>query len=52
VVGTPLQRKDEAVVVVAEGGGALEVKHIGIRREFGDASATQSSRGPAVDWSV
>ena len=36
VVRTPLQRKDKAVVVVSECGGALQVQHVGIGGEFGD----------------
>ncbi|SHW54667.1 Uncharacterised protein [Mycobacteroides abscessus subsp. abscessus] len=36
MVRTPLQRKDKAVVVVSECGGALQVQHLGIGGEFGD----------------
>src|SRR3712207_6901968 len=36
VVGAPLQGQDETVVVAAEGGGALQVQHLGVRGQFGD----------------
>ena len=49
MVGTSLQRKDEAVVVVSEGGRALQMKHIGIRREFGDGLGHPVHGRPAVD---
>ncbi len=38
VVGAPLEGEHEAVVVVTERGGALQVSHLGVRRELVDCS--------------
>ena len=48
MVGAPLQREDEPVVVVPERGGALQVQDVGEAGQLGDGtSATQSSAGPS-----
>ncbi len=49
VIGAPLQRQHEPVVVVAECGGALQVQHVGIGGQFGDGVGDPVQRGPAVD---
>ena len=49
MVGTSLQRKDEAVVVVAERRGALQVQNVGIGGQFGDGVGDPVQCRPAVD---
>ena len=49
VIGTPLQRKDKAVVVVTERRGALQVQHIGIGGEFGDGIGDPLQCRPTID---
>ena len=49
MVGASLQRKDEPVVVVAEGGGALQVQHVGIGGQLGDRVGDPVQGGRAVD---
>ena len=49
MIGTSLQRKDEAVVVVAERRGALQMQNVGIGRQFGDGVGDPVHGRPAVD---
>ena len=49
VVGAPLQRQHEPVVVVPEGGGALQVQHVGIGGQLGDRGRDPLQGGRAVD---
>ena len=48
-VGAPLQRQDEPVVVMPEGGGALQVQHIGIGGQLGDRGRDPVEGRGAVD---
>ena len=49
VVGAPLHREDEAVVVDAERGGALQVQHLRVGGELGDRGRDPVEGGCAVD---
>ena len=49
MVGTPLEGKYEAIVIVAECGGALQVSHLGVGGQFGDDSPHPFGRGGTVD---
>ena len=49
VVGAPLQRQDEAVVVVPERGGALQVQHVGVGGQLGDGPRRPSPARAPVD---
>ena len=49
VVGAPLEREDEAVVVAAEGGGALQVQHLRVVGQFGDRGGDPVQRRSAVE---
>ena len=49
MVGAALERQDEPVVVMPEGGGALQVQHIGIGGQLGDRGRDPVQGGRAVD---
>ncbi len=49
VVGTPLERQHEAVVVAAEGGGPLQVQHLRVVGQFGDRGGDPVQRRSAVE---
>ncbi len=49
VVGAPLQRQDETVVVAAEGGGALQVQHLRVAGELGDRRGDPLQRRGVVE---
>ena len=49
VVGAPLQREDEPVVVRAERGGALQVQHLRVRGQLGDRGGHPVERRCAVE---
>jgi hypothetical protein len=48
VVGAPLEGQDETVVVTAEGGGALQVQHLGAGRQLRDRVRHPGRRRSAV----
>ena len=49
MVGAPLEREHEAVLVVPERGGALQVGDLGVRGQLGDDVRDHLPRRPAVD---
>ena len=49
VVGAPLEREDEPVVVRAERGGALQVQHLRVRGQLGDRGGDPVERRCAVE---
>jgi hypothetical protein len=49
VVGAPLEREDEAVVVVAERGGALQVQHLRVSGQLGDRGGDPVQRRGVVE---
>ena len=49
VVGASFQAEDEPVVVVSEGGGALQVQHVRIGGQLGDRGRDPLQGGRAVD---
>ena len=49
VVGAPLEREDETVVVAAESGGALQVQDLRVAGEFGDRGGDPLQRRSVVE---